>query len=89
MLVNPRPGTKGGPCLDPCDHGSCGDQRQAATIRCDVCRKPIAYEPFRTREVPARGANDPAGKFSIRMIQVLEHEACADAEERDAFARLG
>lgn len=43
----PEPGSKHGPCADPCAHTDCAETRRMAETPCHVCGKPIGYErPF-------------------------------------------
>jgi hypothetical protein len=43
----PRPGTKGGPCPEPCRHLDCARTRAEAEQPCDLCGGRIGYEtPF-------------------------------------------
>ena len=40
----PAPGTRLGPCLDPCGHTDCAASRQMAQALCGLCRQAIGYE---------------------------------------------
>lgn len=49
----PKPGTKYGPCDEPCMHKDCACTRAMAEARCIHCDKPIEYEtPFYQVESP-------------------------------------
>jgi hypothetical protein len=38
------PGTKVGPCLEPCKHRDCAETRRMAESACTICGKPIGYD---------------------------------------------
>jgi hypothetical protein len=40
----PAPGTKYGPCPEPCQHRDCARTRADAAIECPYCHKAIGYE---------------------------------------------
>lgn len=40
----PGPGSKFGPCVEPCFHKDCDANRKDATSQCFLCAEPIGYE---------------------------------------------
>lgn len=38
------PGTKYGPCNEPCEHRDCNLTRQMAETKCAICNEPVGYE---------------------------------------------
>jgi|HubBroStandDraft_3_1064219.scaffolds.fasta_scaffold702245_3 hypothetical protein len=40
----PAPGTKFGPCIDPCEHTDCAATRKDAASQCHFCNTEIGYE---------------------------------------------
>jgi hypothetical protein len=40
----PRPGSKYGPCEDPCQHTDCAETRRMAERNCAGCAEKIGYE---------------------------------------------
>ena len=63
------PGSIGGPCASElCGHPSCGCQRDAATIACSVCGKPIGYGVLFALEVATVTGNQT-------VHQALQHAA--------------
>lgn len=50
-IVLQKPGSKAGPCHDPCGHKDCTETRRDAEAPCAVCGKPIGFErPFLVAE---------------------------------------
>lgn len=46
-LTLPKPGTKYGPCQEPCSHTDCEATREMAATICHYCGQPIGYDtPF-------------------------------------------
>lgn len=43
-LVIPEPGSKYGPCLEPCRHLDCKANREAAAEKCVTCADPIGFD---------------------------------------------
>lgn len=41
-----KPGTKYGPCAEPCNHRDCKITRRMAEMLCPHCSEPIGYEQF-------------------------------------------
>jgi hypothetical protein len=39
-----QPGTKHGPCNEPCEHRDCAASRATAEAVCRFCEKPIGYD---------------------------------------------
>lgn len=39
-----KPGSKFGPCKDPCDHLDCKDNRDMINSECELCKKKLEYE---------------------------------------------
>ena len=39
-----KPGTKYGPCVEPCKCKDCACSRKMAESRCTICGEPIGYE---------------------------------------------
>lgn len=44
LSVIPSPGRKFGPCLEPCIHRDCRQNRKIADARCPVCGGGIGFE---------------------------------------------
>lgn len=40
----PKPGTKYGPCAEPCQHIDCAQTRAMVAAACFICGKPIGYD---------------------------------------------
>lgn len=49
-----EPGTKAGPCIEPCDHPDCRVTRDMASCHCEICGGVIGYG----RRYYYRGKND-------------------------------
>lgn len=43
-ISNPAPGSKYGPCAEPCEHADCKESREEAAALCTICDEPIGYE---------------------------------------------
>lgn len=42
----PKPGTKYGPCKDPCSHLDCEMTKRDAETKCPICNKAIGFETY-------------------------------------------
>ena len=43
-ITVPAPGTKYGPCGEPCSHRDCAESRRMAAVVCRFCDESIGYE---------------------------------------------
>lgn len=73
----PAPGSKLGPCLEPCEHSDCKANRADAGKECRYCGLPIGYETMYYADGP-EGA-----RFSQLVHQLCELKAIKH-EERSA-----
>lgn len=64
----PRPGTKYGPCAEPCEHIDCAATRRDAESLCRLCSQPIGYE--------VRFYRDPEAGAMLTYV----HAACLEAQ---------
>lgn len=78
----PAPGTKLGPCIDPCTHADCACTRAMAAATCDPCREPIGYET-RFYQVGRSPARDTQGD-PVSWAHTLEHALCREQAINDA-----
>lgn len=69
----PQPGTKYGPCFDPCQHLDCAETRRMAALRCRICKEPIGYDDdtYHSRFYQEGGYGEPI---------VLVHADCRERE---------
>lgn len=66
------PGSKLGPCAEPCAHIDCRESRAMAAALCVYCGEPIGF----------LGENSRAGNFFQEPEGDYSHESCAfDAAE--------
>lgn len=51
----PEPGTKYGPCLDPCEHVDCAATRRDLERPCAKCGEPIGLRGYYVSDDSGRG----------------------------------
>lgn len=69
-ITIPAPGTKYGPCEEPCSHTDCAESRRMAAIVCRFCDGPIGFEK--------RLYNDgPSGSYELVHAVCLEESVGA------------
>lgn len=79
--ILPAPGTRTGPCAEPCEHMDCRATRENAAAECIHCNEPIGYDTryYRIRQLEVRG------RTQLTADPIYVHALC---EEKSIAGRL-
>lgn len=82
-----EPGTRYGPCMDPCKHRDCAASREDAATVCPYCEKPIGYHTHYYRESDHGGRLVHAACLEVVIERERDQAPVADARELRETAR--